>query len=162
MRPQIPAGPLRSPRMPKKLLPAGDTKPSAHTHTGLFGTQYLHGQLYLLPLHLASFRAYASIELSPAHLQGSIPGPWLAVTWVGLSPTRLRGLARPQPWPVPYYGCGRQFRSTPAQLRRPTRFGRLCKRNSRPCKARMPSYQCLLTGHIQSRARSRPRCSAAG
>jgi uncharacterized glyoxalase superfamily protein PhnB len=56
----------------------------------------------------------------------------------------------------------RPLRSTPAQLRRPTRFGRLCRRNSRPCKARMPSYQRLLTGHIQSRARSRPRCSAAG
>ncbi len=87
--------------MLKKLLPAGDTKPSAHTHTGLFGTQHLHGRLYPLPLHLASFRAYASIALLPAQLQGLIPSPWLTVTWVGLSPTRLRGLARPQPWSVP-------------------------------------------------------------
>ncbi len=34
------------------------------------GALHLHGQHYLLPLHLASFRAYASNVLLPTHLQG--------------------------------------------------------------------------------------------
>jgi hypothetical protein len=79
-------GPWRSPMTHKELLPAGDTNPSASSNDGLFGTHYLHGRLYPLPLHLASFRAYASIKLLPAQLQGSIPGPWLAVTLGGPSP----------------------------------------------------------------------------
>jgi hypothetical protein len=47
---------------------------------GDFGTRFLQRQLDLLPLRLASFRAYASSIALPRHLQGSIPGPWLAVT----------------------------------------------------------------------------------
>jgi hypothetical protein len=54
-----------------------------HRH---FGTQHLHGRLYPLPLLLACFRAYASSALLPAHLQGSIPDPWLAVTEAGSHP----------------------------------------------------------------------------
>ena len=42
---------------------------------GHFGTLHLHGRPYPLPLHLASFRAYASSVPSPARLQGSIPDP---------------------------------------------------------------------------------------
>jgi hypothetical protein len=40
----------------------------------------------LLPLRLASFRTYASSIASPRCLQGSIPGPWLAVTGAGFTP----------------------------------------------------------------------------
>ena len=52
----------------------------------VFGTQILQGQLDLLPLRLASFRAYASSIASPQYLQGSIPGPWLAATGAGFAP----------------------------------------------------------------------------
>ncbi len=71
--------------------------PSARSNDAVFGTPRLQGQHHLLPLHLASFRTYASSALLPRHLQGSIPGLWLTVTWMGLAPTRIRGLARPQP-----------------------------------------------------------------
>jgi hypothetical protein len=47
-------------------------------------------------LHLASFRAYASSVLLPAHLQGSISGSWLAITLAGFPPAILCGIARPQ------------------------------------------------------------------
>jgi hypothetical protein len=40
--------------------------------------------------------AYASICLLPDKLQGSILGPWLAVPQVGLPPTKVRGIAKPQ------------------------------------------------------------------
>jgi hypothetical protein len=53
-----------------------------------FGTRNLQGQHGLFPLHLASFCAYASSAPLPEYLQGSIPGPWLAVTWTGLTPAR--------------------------------------------------------------------------
>jgi hypothetical protein len=66
------------------------------THVGLIGAQRLHGQHHLLPLHLAASHAYASSTLLPRYLQGWIPGPWLAVTWIGFPPTRLRHLARPR------------------------------------------------------------------
>jgi hypothetical protein len=66
-------------------------------HDASFGTQRLQGQHHLLPLHLASFRAYASSAPLPGHLQGSIPGPSLTVTRVGFPPTRLRDLARSHP-----------------------------------------------------------------
>ena len=61
------------------------------------GLDYLQGQHDLFPLHLASFCAYASNIPLPECLQGSIPGPWLAVTWAGFAPARLRGIAKPQP-----------------------------------------------------------------
>jgi hypothetical protein len=66
---------------------------------GHFGTQHLHGRHYPLPLLLACFRAYASNTVLPPHLQGSIPGPWLAVTGAGFSPARICSLAQPQPRP---------------------------------------------------------------
>ena len=53
-----------------------------------FGTRNLQGQHDLFPLHLASFCAYASSIPLPERLQGSIPGPWLVVTWTGLTPAR--------------------------------------------------------------------------
>jgi hypothetical protein len=53
---------------------------------GDFGTRFLQGQLDLLPLRLASFRAYASSIALPRYLQGSIPGPWLAVTGAEFAP----------------------------------------------------------------------------
>lgn len=65
--------------------------------------EYLHGQHGPLPLYIASFRAYASNALLPIHLQGSIPGPWLAATWVGFPPTRLRGLAKLQLMGNPHF-----------------------------------------------------------
>ena len=43
------------------------------------------------------FCAYASSIPLPEHLQGSIPGPWLVVTWAGITPLELRGIAKPQP-----------------------------------------------------------------
>jgi len=49
--------------------------------------RFLQGQLRLLPLRLASFRAYASSIALPRYLQGSIPGPWLAATGAGFAPT---------------------------------------------------------------------------
>ncbi len=96
-RPQIPGCPLTLALARQRLLPAGCENPSARSNDAVFGTPRLQGQHHLLPLHLASFRTYASSALLPGRLQGSIPGLWLSVTWVGLSPTRIRGLARPQP-----------------------------------------------------------------
>jgi hypothetical protein len=68
-----------------------------HTNASISGLNYLQGQHYLGPLHLASFCAYASSTPLPECLQGSIPGPWLAVTWAGFAPARLRGIAKPRP-----------------------------------------------------------------
>jgi hypothetical protein len=68
---------------------------------GHYGTPHLHGRRYPLPLLLACFRAYASRALLPASLQGSIPGPWLAVTGTGFAPVRIGSIAQPQPRPDP-------------------------------------------------------------
>ena len=88
----------RLPMARETLLPAGLGKPSALTPTiPVSGLNHLQGQHHLFPLHLASFCAYASSIPLPEYLQGSMPGPWLAVTWVGFAPTRLRGIATPQP-----------------------------------------------------------------
>jgi len=62
----------------------------------LFRDFILQGQPHLLPLHLASFRAYASSTSLPMCLQGSIPGSWLAITWTGFPPASLCSIARPQ------------------------------------------------------------------
>ena len=67
------------------------------THLTISGLIYLQGQHHLFPLRLASFCAYASSLPLPECLQGSIPGPWLAVTWAGFAPARLRGIAKPRP-----------------------------------------------------------------
>lgn len=64
---------------------------------GHFGTLHLHGRLHPVPLRLACFRAYASSPPLPMRLQGSIPDPWLAVIWAGLSPAGTCGIAMPQP-----------------------------------------------------------------
>ena len=56
----------------------------------------LHGRLHPVPLRLACFRAYASSSPLPANLQGSIPHPWLAIIWAGLSPAGTRDIAMPQ------------------------------------------------------------------
>ena len=64
---------------------------------GLFGTFHLHGRLHPLPLRLACFRAYASSAPLLLHLQGSIPDPWLAAIWAGLSPAGSCSIAMPQP-----------------------------------------------------------------
>jgi hypothetical protein len=69
--------------------------------SGHFGTPHLHGRRYPLPLLLACFRAYASSALLPACLQGSIPGPWRAVTGTGFPPVRIGSIAQPQPRPDP-------------------------------------------------------------
>jgi hypothetical protein len=50
------------------------------TNAFISGLNDLQGQHDLFPLHLASFRAYASSVPLPEYLQGSISGPWLAVT----------------------------------------------------------------------------------
>jgi hypothetical protein len=73
------------------------------TNLTISGLEYLQGQHHLFPLHLASFCAYASSTPLPEHLQGSIPGPWLAVTWAGFAPARLRGIAKPQPLLAPHW-----------------------------------------------------------
>jgi hypothetical protein len=62
----------------------------------LFRDCILQGQHDLLPLRLASFRAYASNKPLPICLQGSIPGSWLAITWAGFAPASLCGIAKPQ------------------------------------------------------------------
>jgi hypothetical protein len=67
------------------------------THLTISGLMHLQGQHHLFPLRLASFCAYASSFPLPECLQGSIPGPWLAVTWAGFTPARPRGIAKPQP-----------------------------------------------------------------
>jgi hypothetical protein len=77
-----------------------------------FGTRNLQGQHDLFPLHLASFCAYASSIPLPEHLQGSIPGPWLVVTWTGFAPARLRGIAKPQPQIEFAFGLATGDRST--------------------------------------------------
>jgi hypothetical protein len=77
-------------------LSEGQTR--RHSPTVLFGAQHLQGRLHPLPLHLACFRAYASTRLLPDAPQGSILSSWLAITQVGLAPTRLRGIAEPH-WP---------------------------------------------------------------
>ena len=69
------------------VLPAGAYKPSARSHAVISGLQPSRQQSS--PFHLACFRAYASSELLPVRLQGSIPGLWLAVTRAGLSPARV-------------------------------------------------------------------------
>jgi hypothetical protein len=70
------------------LLPAGCLETIGPLQRGHFGTRTFTA--VDLPLfHLACFRAYASDALSPTHLQGSIPGLWLAVTRAGLSPARV-------------------------------------------------------------------------
>jgi hypothetical protein len=76
-----------------------------YTNASISGLNDLQGQHHPFPLHLASFCAYASSTPLPKHLQGSIPGPWLAVTWAGFAPARLRGIAKPQP-PVLPAGAG--------------------------------------------------------
>ena len=68
---------------------------------GHFGTFHLHGRLHPLPLRLACFRAYASSAPLLEHLQGSIPDPWLAAIWAGLSPAGSCSIAMPQPRPDP-------------------------------------------------------------
>lgn len=73
---------------------------------GHFGTFHLHGRLHPLPLHLASFRAYASSDASLPRLPGSIPDPWLAVIWAGFPPTGLHGMAMPQPRLDPIFPRG--------------------------------------------------------
>jgi len=60
-----------------------------------FGTQLPSGAA--LPVPFASSCAYASSTPLPECLQGSIPGPWLAVTWAGFAPARLRGIGKPRP-----------------------------------------------------------------
>src|SRR5450759_3187917 len=62
----------------------------------LFRDFILQGQPHLLPLHLASFRAYASSTSLPICLQGSIPGSWLTITWTEFPPASLCSIARPQ------------------------------------------------------------------
>ena len=62
----------------------------------LFRDFILQGQHHLLPLRLASSRAYASSASLPIRLQGSIPGSWLAITWAGFPPASLCSIARPQ------------------------------------------------------------------
>jgi hypothetical protein len=57
-------GPLHSLITHKNLLPTG-AKRHGPFQPGLFGTPNLHRRLYPLPLHLASFPAYASITLLP-------------------------------------------------------------------------------------------------
>jgi hypothetical protein len=88
-----------------------------YTNASLSGLNYLQGQHPLCPLHLASFRAYASSTPLPKCLQGSIPGPWLAVTWAGFAPARLRGIAKPQP-PVASGWSGCRVGFTPTGKRR--------------------------------------------
>jgi len=80
--------------------------------SGHFGTLHLHGQHYLLPLILACFRTYASSALLPVRLQGSIPGPWLAVTGAGFTPARICSIAQPQPRPDLVRWFNRRMRKT--------------------------------------------------
>ena len=117
-----------------------------HTNASISGLNYLQGQHYLCPLHLASFRAYASSTPLPECLQGSIPGPWLAVTWAGFAPARLRGIAKPQP-PVASGWSIRRVGLSPTGKRRlitaharsgHTRVGR--KADSQRCVTRRESY----------------------
>jgi hypothetical protein len=51
-------------------------------------------------MHLACFRAYASTRLLPGAQQGSILGSWLAITQVGFTPTKVRGIAKPLMAPI--------------------------------------------------------------
>jgi hypothetical protein len=88
-----------------------------HTNASISGLNYLQGQPYLFPLHLASSCAYASSTPLPECLQGSIPGPWLAVTWAGFAPARLRGIAKPRP-PVLPAGAVAGWDSHPLEKRR--------------------------------------------
>jgi hypothetical protein len=84
------------------------------TNASISGLNHLQGQHNLFPLHLASFCAYASSAPLPGHLQGSIPGPWLAVTWAGFAPARLRGIAKPQPVIAPAIAHRTSLRSIAA------------------------------------------------
>ena len=85
-----------SPCVTVVLLLAGVLKPSALSNRGFFGTQHLHGRHYPLPLFLACFRTYASSNLLPSYLQGSILGLWLAVTEAGFPPARICDIAQSQ------------------------------------------------------------------
>lgn len=113
----IPGGFQRLAYAPMKLLPAGVLKPSALSNAVFSGLDHLQGRHYPLPLHLACFRAYASSATLPQHLQGSIPGPWLAATRAGLSPARIHGIAKPQPRPDPALctGLARLYAQDPVE-----------------------------------------------
>jgi hypothetical protein len=74
-------------------LPVGQTPRRSPAES--FGAPHLQGRHHPLPLHLACFRADASARLLPVAQQGSILGSWLAITQVGLPPTKVRGIAKP-------------------------------------------------------------------
>lgn len=63
-------------------------------------TEY-YAELTCYLLRLACFRAYASSTQLPTCLQGSIPGPWLAVTRAGIPPARICGIAQPLQYATP-------------------------------------------------------------
>ncbi len=85
----------RHPFAPPALFACQGGQTRRHSPTKTFGAQHLQGRLHPLPLHLACFRAYASTRPLPFTPQGSILGSRLAITQVGMSPTRLRGIAEP-------------------------------------------------------------------
>ena len=63
-RPRTPGVPSELALALLGLSPADGSMPSALTKL-IFGAQHLHGRHHPLPLHLACFRAYASISLLP-------------------------------------------------------------------------------------------------
>ena len=79
-------------------LPEGQAR--RHSPSEFFGALHLQGRHHPLPLHLACFRAYASTRLLPDAQQGSILGSWLAITQVGFTPTKVRGIAKPLLSPI--------------------------------------------------------------
>ena len=62
----------------------------------LFRDSILQGQHDLLPLRLASFRAYAANISLMICLQGSILGSWLAIIRMEFAPASLCSIAKPQ------------------------------------------------------------------
>lgn len=74
-------------------LPEGQTR--RHSPSEYFGALHLQGRLHPLPLHLACFPAYASNRPLPGGQQGWILGSWLTFTQAGLSPAKVRGIAKP-------------------------------------------------------------------
>jgi len=121
-------GPLALANAREKLLPAGPERPSANTPMQAFrDSTTFRGSITCSLCTSPPFCAYASSTPLPECLQGSIPGPWLAVTWAGFAPARLRGIAKPRPpvasgwsglpggirthWKAPPYHGARQGRS---------------------------------------------------
>jgi hypothetical protein len=82
------------------LFPRPERKNGAFDARNRFGKAVFSGRFDAMSTfytNLADRPAYASSIPLPRCLQGSILGSWLAVTHAGITPARLRSIAKPLP-----------------------------------------------------------------